>query len=500
MSKDRVVPHPTQFARVEKNLAALGFFSPSKKNVRDERSKTIRFTRVIDGNRVETAVIIEPSASYGLPVTADQDRYLAFQQLLTDRRKEQGALTNPVGFTSASLNVLMGKGDAGKNFDETADWLKRMTLTGIVSEGVVYLAKRKVRASDTFHVFDRAVSVGKEMPNGDRATQNYVWLSSWQLENLNSNYVVPLDLDTYRDLTKHIAKALVPLLQVWLYASERQGLFGKRYDELCEILNIRHQTAVSKIRQQLQPSLDELVQYGYLKRWAISQIGEQGRTKRYKVVFYHGTKFYRDRRRGAALNPREDLIVASSDEPPDIERPQELVDDLIMRGVSAPQAKKLLSSVADGQDVRGQMEWIDAVVAADPARIRNPAGLYVALIRDNVSPPASFDTSHKRHLREQAAKRKQSDQAIKARLKLAYERYLKDETTAYLQQMAPAEYEQRIASTTAALKQQYTAHRTWPAQILRDLARTSLARDVQQELSLTSFSDFRQDWKDDGTS
>jgi hypothetical protein len=65
---------------------------------------------------------------------------------------------------------------------------------------------------DPLHVFERAVSVGKELPDGTVPDRNYVWLSDWQLENINNNYLMPVDLETYRYLKNRIAKALVPLL------------------------------------------------------------------------------------------------------------------------------------------------------------------------------------------------------------------------------------------------------------------------------------------------
>ena len=112
-----------------------------------------------------------------------------------------------------------------------------MTLTGINSKGVVYMAR--------CHLGFRYVSRlrpgcdhGSTLPDGTSADKNYVWLSVWQLENINSNYLLPIDLETYRKLRNQIAKILVPLLQVWLYASRAEGRFEKRYTELCEILDI----------------------------------------------------------------------------------------------------------------------------------------------------------------------------------------------------------------------------------------------------------------------
>ena len=95
------------------------------------------------------------------------------------------------------------------------------------------------------------------MPDRTTADRNYVWLSDWQLENINHHHLVPVDLDTYKQLRNHIAKALVPLLQVWLYATLQTGFFEKRYRELCKILNLTEYRHVSKIREKLGPCLPE---------------------------------------------------------------------------------------------------------------------------------------------------------------------------------------------------------------------------------------------------
>ena len=76
-------PHPSGFVKVEKNLASLGFFTPSSKRVRDFRQKTITFHKTVDGARIESEVEIRPSIEFGLPVTADQDKYFALQRIST---------------------------------------------------------------------------------------------------------------------------------------------------------------------------------------------------------------------------------------------------------------------------------------------------------------------------------------------------------------------------------------------------------------------------------
>jgi hypothetical protein len=98
-----------------------------------------------------------------------------------------------------------------------------MTLTGIESKMAVYQADRKAHSTDIFHVFDRVVLKGATLPDGTTAAENHVWFSEWQLANINHNCTLPIDMEAYRRIRNHIAKALVPHLQIWPYSSRSNG-------------------------------------------------------------------------------------------------------------------------------------------------------------------------------------------------------------------------------------------------------------------------------------
>jgi len=280
------------FVRVEKNIAAFGFFTPSSKRIKNV-PKIIRFTQTVDGNRVEAQVKILGNVEYGMPITADQDKYLAFQKIIERVKRERGTVSNPIAFTTAELVKLLGKSRAGHHYKEVEEWLKVMKGTVIESQGAVWIAGKKRFATDVFSLFDRIKQIGDELDDGGVADKNYVWLSSWYLENLNAHYLLPIDFETYKQLKNHVAKALVPLLQIWLYASREQGSFEKRYSELCQTLNIAEYNYVSKIKEKLAPSFDELVEYGYLDSWKIEKTSDE---KDFKIIFKHGWKFYSDRK------------------------------------------------------------------------------------------------------------------------------------------------------------------------------------------------------------
>jgi hypothetical protein len=487
----------TDFIKVEKNLASLGFFTPSSRRIRGNKQKKISITRQADGRRVEVHAVILPSAAYGLPLTGDQDKYFALQKIICDIRRQKGEVKNPVGFTSAELLRILGlRVAAGKNYEDIVEWGKRMTLTGICSEGIIYLAGRKSWASDTFHVFERFVSVGNEMPDGTVAAMNYVWLSDWQLENINNNHLLPVDLEAYRKLKNHIAKALVPLLQIWLYATREGGSFEKRYRDLCQILNICQYQHLSKIREKLGPSLEELKEHCYLAGW---QIRETSDGSDFKIIFYHGDKFTRDQLTRNDQNLRFSTRPANqTDEKKVIRYPQggELLHQFRKRGISEKTSIDLLRNLRPGQHVMDQLEWGDHLLRNAPrGKFYNPAGLYIHLIKDNVIPPESFETSRKRKLREAAEHARDEDARELAQMELAYMEYKDQELASFINKRWSAE---EWASLVEAKKREMLEQDRWKRLLsfnqdsLDQAAERQVKAGIANTVPLLTFPEFRE--------
>jgi Replication initiator protein A len=131
----REVSPATEFVKVEKNLASLGFFTPSSKRLRNTQEKSFTITTIADGKRMELKGTIIPSAKYGLPITADQDKWIALCKIITDIIQREGIVTNPVSFTSADILRLLRKHrHSGKNYREVEEWLDVLFSTTIFSE------------------------------------------------------------------------------------------------------------------------------------------------------------------------------------------------------------------------------------------------------------------------------------------------------------------------------------------------------------------------------
>jgi hypothetical protein len=359
------------FVRFEKNLSAIGFFSAS--NTHQGIPKTVTVTRNEDGRRLRASITISPSMPWGLPTVAHQDKTFAFFKIIQYRQQAGEKIENPITFHSSDLlRQLDLRIRTGKNYEDVYRWLDVMTFTGIKSEAALYLAGQKQYGTDRYHVFTRSVSHGRQLGDGTVADRNYVWLSDWMLENLRNGYLVAMDFDAYKQLRNPIAKVLVPLLQVWLYASEEEGVFTKRYAEFCQQVGISEYHHLSKIQEKLAPALDELEGKGYLATWQIEK-GAEG----YKLTLRPGRKYFEDRtalrdRRASEGLPRavRPMGEKTRDLPPlspapPVPRPQP-------RRASSPETEALLPgpSVADAELVgaligQGLAEDVAAQLAAD---------------------------------------------------------------------------------------------------------------------------------------
>jgi hypothetical protein len=482
LAKARPTPNPESesnavavrdFVRLEKNLSTIGYFTPTKGRGKSEvREKTVRIKRQVGDKTVVASATILPVARYGLPTTADQDKYLAFQKIVNDLRQRDGAVSNPVSFTSAELLQILGITKGGNNYEDIYAWLGRMSATTIQSEGVVYLAKRKVYARDIFHVFDRVVVTGGTLPDGRQADRNYVWLSSWQLENINGNYLLPVDFETYRRLSNPIAKALVPLLQQWLYASRSDGRFEKRYEDLCDLLDLRRQAYQSYIERQLGPSLDELMKFGYLANWSIGNTND-GRD--FKIVACHGPKFFADLRArvGAGTGAGE------------VDQSPAVLEALTSRGVAEAQARRLLRSLPAGQPVMDQIEYIDSVVRK--GRIANPPGLYVTMLRNNEPVPEDFESSRRRAERERSREHYLAVQSARWEMQQRYDRHVAEELARHIAELGDGEFDGRVAAEARAVRKAYPL---MTAEQVQALAAERVRRELRETLPLATFEEF----------
>jgi hypothetical protein len=471
-------PEPAQrVVRIEKNLNSLGFFSPATKA--KQTKKVIAITREVEGMKVEARATIIGHHDNGLPTTADLDKYLAFQLIVAELKKKSGSISNPVKFTTYQLLKVLGQTPSGKNYRDVEEWLDRMSATWIKSEGAVYFAKTKRYAKDRFHVFDRVVTAGQDV-DGSIADRNYVWLSSWQLENLNHNYVLPIDLGDYQKLKSPIAKALVPLLYVWFYASTKS--VQKRYTDLCQLLSIRAYPQISRAKEKLSPGMNELAEVGYLSEWQLARTIDK---TDFKVIMARGKIF--EKNAPASLFPCRSDKVADP-------RFNSIVSLLTERGVVEKMARRLMLDVPEDQQVEDQIEWIDSIIDQGRDKISNAPGLYVDYIRAGVKPPPGFVSIRRRQATGEpdagTSQERITRQNARFDIENRYSEYREQHLRAYVNNLRADAREDLLKRCRKRAAAQVRQWATLPSETQDDLTMRLAMSEVEAEANLIPVEEF----------
>jgi len=128
--------------------------------------------------------------------------------------------------------------------------------------------------------------MGEQLPDGEIADTNYLFLGSWYLQNINARYVRPLDFTFYKKLKGNIASRLYEFLGVKFYGLPAGEFIHYKYSTLCQLLPITRQKYLSRAKQGLNPAHEELRRKGFLAdyRWS------KGKGNDWHVLYWPGWK------------------------------------------------------------------------------------------------------------------------------------------------------------------------------------------------------------------
>jgi hypothetical protein len=302
-----------------------------------------------------------------------------------------------------------------------------------------------------------------------------VVLEDWILENLNQSYVVPEDFNAYRTLKRPTAKGVFGYLHLWFHASHGRPV-EKDYAELCMLLNIPVYKHVSKIKETMGRSLDELTQIGYLSNWDIKpMVSKQG----YKLILCAGEEVLHV----LALSQKKQRLP----EPAELDQaanPNQAVRALVERGVAPAKAKALASSYSQ-ETILEQIEYAESLISNDRRKkIDNPAGFLVYVIENQVRVPTGFEGSRKAQSRRD---RQAQDAAVEER----YEAFCTREVETVLKQQFPnGLLVRKVKEIMRQRRREDETFERFPAQQQEALAEQFLRREVRESLGLPSLEEW----------
>jgi hypothetical protein len=287
-----------EIIKSEVNLLLLPFFALSRKGLEKKTSTVYKKEIIRDGEKLEIFWQVTANTKYGYPGPFDKEVHKVIEQILTERLERGGIpLRNPIPIGSIyEICRRMGISSQGKNYRNIKEALRRIALTGIESRGAFYSKEREKWVEDVFHLYDRVIFKGEQLSNGVIADTNYLFLSSWYLENLNALYVKPLDYTYYRFLKSTIAQRLYELLGVKFYGALQSGqaYVCYKYSTLCDLLPITRQSYLSRAKEKLEPAHAELRSTKFLRK----VIWRRGRSSNdWLILYYPGERALEEAKR-----------------------------------------------------------------------------------------------------------------------------------------------------------------------------------------------------------
>jgi hypothetical protein len=363
------------------------------------------------------------SDAYGLPTAPDSDVIIGLIQLT----KLRNDFIDPtVEFTRYELLKLLGWEDKGQSYRRLSESLHRWVAVTLRYDGCWWDNKRKRRASASFHVLDRLVLPDVDDPG---IVSSFTWgrdfFASCQANNLKR-----LDLDTYFALKSAVSKQLYRFLDKRFHL--RNHLTFDLRELAFEHVGMSRNYAPWKIKQKLQPALEELEAIGFLEPMSAGDRYSKAGRGAWNI------RLVRKRTPPAEAKPAETKLPEP--EPTGLER------ELVERGVTRSVAAELVRDFLEDR-IRRQIEVLDWLRETKPKRVKDVGAYLADAIRKDFAAPAGFKSRAERAEAEATA-RAQQDQQEQARQAKARAQAERDRVRAYWEALPP---ERRAALDAEAL-------------------------------------------------
>jgi hypothetical protein len=373
------------------------------------------------GKVISRRLIITASDKYGLPTPKDDEVIVGLLQLT----KESNNFTDrTVPFSRSELIQRLHWPDTGQSFRRIAESFDRWTSVYLNYEKAWWDHEHRSWVDEKFHIIDR-VSLydrDRQLKQGSLKLSSFTW-SDVLFRSFQSGYLKRIDFDFYISLDHPTAKRMYRFLDKRFYLRRRWDFDLKEF-AWDHIGLSRGYTDSGKIKEKLQPALDELEQRGFLE--------PMSREERY-------AKLSRGEWR-ISLAQKSSRVLAEKSQ---ISQPSETERALIERGVTPATATELLAA-RDEQQIRARVEVFDWLMAKRDNRVqKSPAGYLVESIRNDYATPKGFE-SKAEQAKKQAAEQERRRRSEEAKKRAEQEQQSREEAeqariAAYLESLTPDE-------------------------------------------------------------
>lgn len=481
---------PLNIIRTETVLSKLPVHNLSKKGKVD-----IRIVKRDSSGEVHLKWEVSHSDRYGQP------RQLAYKldTLIVNRRIDDEVRPLKPIIRIGSLKEIckeLGLNESGKNtrdlrtsFLQNASAFINAVLTYRGTDGI----ERTLESGFTRY---GVIFTGDRLPDGRQADAVYITLNQPYRDVLESAPVRPLNYDYLRELTPG-AQRFYEVISFRIYAALKNGRLQAKllYSDYCAFSAQQRYFDYEHFRVQMYKIHKPHLSSGYLKSVVVEPATDGEGKSDWMMIYTPGPKAkaefatFSKKQRIVEQSATEPLPAISNDSPPPVPAAGEaLIRELTNRGITESRARKLLRTVAPDQHVIGQLEWGDHLLHQSPSgTFRNPPGFYFSLVRDNISPPDTFETSYRRKLREDAQRAHIEQYEAERELERLYDAYVAAEVEKAFSAMLETE---RRAEVSAKRK---TYARQFPNLLpstLDQIAEQAVRAALKDKLPLLTLSQF----------
>jgi hypothetical protein len=390
-NKDLVLP---EIINSEVNLLVFPFFALTRSDLK-RKTKT-EYKDIIERNGKKLQIIwkVTSNSEYGYPGLFDREVHKVIEQIITQLLKEKGKIENPIPLGSLyNICKKMGIDNyGGHQYRKIKEAFRRIKTTSIETKGTFYSKDKKQWLEDIFNLYERVVFKGEKLNEKDIADDNYLYLGSWYLQNLNSFYVKPIDYKYLKSIESKIASRLYEILGVKFYGlrNKRGAFICYRYSKLCKLLPIKSHKYFSLAKQQLDPGNEELKNTGFISKFEWSENGKND----WLIYYWPGERAKKEMKNGQAkqLDFKEDDYLIDSDnndedinikKQPETDCDNDLINKLIDLNVSKITAKNLVKKY-NNELIK---DWVRAI---DFTNAENKAAYIVKAVKEDWQLPEEY--------------------------------------------------------------------------------------------------------------
>jgi len=414
------------------------------------------------GKKIIRKLTISADNANGLPTAVDDDVIMGLIQLT---KKTNAFTSREVEFSRLDLIRTLGWPDSGESYRRLTTSLKRWLSVTLLYENAWRDNRQGAWTTKGFHILDnielnhsRTISA-----QGELFPSKIIW-NKVVFESFEAGYLKTIDYGLYLTLRHTTAKRMYRFLSKRMYFSP-ELTFELRDLAFAHIgLSDSYSGNAAKIKEKLQPAIEELESIGFLKPMSKEdRYFKEG--KEWHVRFVCHSPFLVQAL--AAQIPSEASLLAK---------------ELITRKVSEKKAEELVKKYP-AESILLKLEVFDWLQETKDKRVsKNPAGWLVKSIVDDYATPEGFTSREERLLREAESQQKlqaQSDKRRRAQLDHNRQQGLRQKADERIKQLSPdarAELEARLLAEASP-------------QVREQCANPGLAR-LRDTLILVMFRDY----------